>query len=83
MPQIILKPKHFLTGLASSPYIENGLFDDSITKGIDVFRSKATYGLLQQGYKGTDLTGTVIKDTIKWFVQKGIDYYGTRRRWSL
>ena len=63
-------------GLSSGGYNEDGLFKQSYTKGIDIFRTKATYGLLQQGYLYTDITGSVIKDVIKWFVQKGDDYYG-------
>ncbi len=74
--RIILDKKHFLTGLSSGGYNEDGLFKQSFSKGIDIFRTKANYGLLQQGYLHTDITGSVIKDVIKWFVQKGSDYYG-------
>lgn len=80
MPKIILEKKHFLMGLASGYYNQDGLFRQSISKGIDVFRSKATYGLLQQGYKYINITSsgttTIVADTIKFFVQKDEDCYG-------
>mgnify|MGYP000954953903 CR=1 FL=1 len=76
MPTITLSKTQFLKGISAGGYQEDGLFRQSFTKGIDVFRTKATYGLLQQGYDGTDLTGSIVKDTIKWFVQKVDDYYG-------
>lgn len=67
-------------GLASGGYSQDGLFRQSLSKGIDVFVSKATYGLLQQGYGTTSLTvsgtTTVVVDTIKWFAQKEQDFYG-------
>jgi len=76
MPKIILDRTQFLKGIASGDYQTDGIFRQSYTRGIDPFRSRATYGLLQQGYGQTDLTGSVIKDPIKWFVQKTDDYYG-------
>lgn len=62
-------------GLASGYYNQDGI-QRSLLGGVDVFRNSATYGLLQQGFAPTDITGTVIKDVIKYFVQKGDDYYG-------
>lgn len=76
MPKLILDRRQFLKGIASGDYQTDGIFRQSFTRGIDPFRSRATYGLLQQGYGQTNLTGSVVLDTIKWFVQKTDDYYG-------
>lgn len=80
MPQIVLEKKHFLTGISSGGYNQDGLFRQSYTKGIDVFHIKANYGMLQQGNGFTDVTNngttSVVVDVIKFFVQKGNDNYG-------
>jgi len=76
MAKIILKPEHFFSGIATGHFTENGLFQRDYTKGIDLFNTEAKFGLLKAGNAGTDKTGSVVKDTIKYFVKYGSRYYG-------
>ena len=66
-----LNTKNFLSGLSSGKYINNGLF--YLMQSVDILRSKAYYGLLKPSYTATDVTSTIIKDEIKWFVKKVIN----------
>ena len=58
-----LNSKHFLGGLAISPWDENrGIWD--VLEGIDIFRYP---GLLGSGYTATDARGATVTDQIKAF----------------
>jgi len=72
-----LTSKDILKGLASGPFLSDGIFTE--ISGVDILQKKEYYGLLVPSYERTELTGTVVKDEIKWFVKRfsnAIDYYG-------
>jgi hypothetical protein len=74
MPYITIGEKEILSGIASSQESSNGIFDPDFTYGIDPFKRLATYGQIRRGYAPTDLTGSVVKDTIVNFVFNA-DYF--------
>lgn len=74
MPVLSIGEKQILSGFASSKEVSNGLFDPALTYGIDIFKREASYGIIRRGYSISDLTGSVIKDTIVDWAYKS-DYY--------
>jgi hypothetical protein len=75
MKTITIAEAQILSGIASSQESDNGIFDPEYTYGINPFKRLDTYGQIRRGYAPTDITGTVIKDTIvQWAFNQ--DYYG-------
>lgn len=73
IPLINLNSTQFLKGISAGKYLPNGIF--KYATGVDLFRAPDTYGLIEQGYSQTNVTGSVIKDEIRYFVKSGSTFY--------